>query len=400
MPVLQLTPKFISSLQCQPGRSRTEWCDSTVKGLYAEARHTSPGVGTYYLRYKAAGGKTRHLRLGSTTALSLAEARKLAAEKKAEIHHGADPAGVRKKQKAIPLFRDFIVQQYQPYTKVRKRSYHTDELRFNQRILPEFGDIRMDAITSKQLVAFHTALKEEHGLAASTCDHFIKLIRHAFNMAIQWDVVQANPAVKVALYNEDNRIENIMDDDQLRQLLVVLDTHTNRSACQIALFLLGTGCRLNEALTARWEQIDLSNKVWRIPSANSKSKKMRPVPLNGYAMEVLETIREQGAHDEWVFFNHKTGDRFKTLHTAWGTIRNAAGMPWLRIHDLRHTYASLLVNSGRSLYEVQNLLGHSTPVVTQRYAHMNTETLLAASEVASERLRAASPRLLPHSPSQ
>ena len=75
-------------------------------------------------------------------------------------------------------------------------------------------------------------------------------------------------------------------------------------------------------------------------------------------------------------------------------------MPWLRIHDLRHTYASLLVNSGRSLYEVQNLLGHSTPVVTQRYAHMNTETLLAASEVASERLRAASPRLLPHAPSQ
>jgi len=193
----------------------------------------------------------------------------------------------------------------------------------------------MDTVTTKKLIDFHTELREVHGLA----------------------------------------------------------THPRRAACRIAMFLLSTGSRLNEALGAQWDQIDLAQRVWRIPASNSKSKRMRPVPLNETALEVLEQV--QGRHPQWVFVNPRSRTRFKTLHGAWYEIREEAGMPWLRIHDLRHTYASLLVNSGRSLYEVQNLLGHSSPQVTQRYSHMNTETLLDASEVASRRLRAASPRLLP-----
>ena len=161
------------------------------------------------------------------------------------------------------------------------------------------------------------------------------------------------------------------------------------------MYLLSTGCRLNEALCAEWSQIDWTQKVWRIPALNSKSKRMRPVPLNESAMDILEQVRNDSP--QWVFYNPDTGTHFKTLHNAWYDIRKHAGMPWLRLHDLRHTYASLLVNSGRTLYEVQSLLGHSDSKVTQRYAHMNTETLLDASEIASRRIRAASPRLLPAS---
>lgn len=161
------------------------------------------------------------------------------------------------------------------------------------------------------------------------------------------------------------------------------------------MFLLSTGCRLNEALQAEWSQIDWTQKVWRIPALNSKSKRMRPVPLNESAMEILEQVRNDSP--QWVFFNPATGTHYKGL-PAWDDLRKQAGVPWLRIHDLRHTYASLLVNSGRTLFEVQSLLGHSSPQVTQRYAHMNTQTLLDASEVASARIRAASPRLLPAPP--
>lgn len=395
MPVVQLTPKFITTLQCEPGKSRTEWCDDQkgVRGLYIESRRTAPGVGTYYLRYKDEGGTTRHLRLGTTNDISLAQARKLAADKKAEIRQGANPSLARKAEKQTPSLAQFWTEQYAPYCKVRKRSWHTDQLRFNQRLFPTFGDIRLDRITTKQLIDFHSELREVHKLAPATCDHFIKLIRHVFNMAIKWGVVDKNPATKMSLFNADNKVENVMDEAQLQRLLLVLATHPNRPACRIAMFLLSTGCRLNEALQAEWRQIDWTQKVWRIPALNSKSKRMRPVPLNGSAMDVLEQVRNDSP--QWVFYNPDTGTHYKGLHNAWYDLRKQSGMPWLRLHDLRHTYASLLVNSGRTLYEVQSLLGHSDSKVTQRYAHMNTETLLWASEVASDRIRAATPKLLP-----
>ncbi|MDP2283775.1 MAG: integrase arm-type DNA-binding domain-containing protein, partial [Pseudohongiella sp.] len=201
MPVIQLTPKFISTLQCEPGKSRTEWCDSEVKGLYCEARATSADVGTYYLRYKDESGTTRHLRLGPTSDISLAQARKLAADKKAEIRQGANPSMERKQEKQIPTLRQFVEEQYAPYCKVRKRSWHTDHLRFNQRLFPAFGDIRLDRITTKQLIDFHSDLREVHKLAPATADHFIKLIRHVFNMAIKWGVVDKNPATKMSLFS-------------------------------------------------------------------------------------------------------------------------------------------------------------------------------------------------------
>lgn len=397
MPVVTLSPKLISTLQCEPGKSRTEWCDSggndSVKGLYYETRGSSIGSGTYYLRYKAEG-RTRHLRLGNTDTLSLAQARMLAADKKSEIRQGANPSLDRKQQKKIPTFKQFVVEQYAPYCKVRKRSWHTDELRFNQRLFPEFGDMRLDRITTKQLVDFHTELREVHKLAPATCDHFIKLMRHVFNMAIKWEVIDKNPvSKKVALFNAYNRIEHTMDQTHLQRLLAVLSTHPNRAACRISLFLLSTGCRLNEALCAEWSQIDWTQKVWRIPALNSKSKRMRPVPLNQSAIEVLEQVRNDSP--QWVFFNADSDTHYKTLHNAWFDIRKQAGMPWLRVHDLRHSYASALVNSGVGIYSVQMLLGHSSPQVTQRYLHMNTQTLLEASEFASQRIRAASPLLLP-----
>ncbi|MDP2139803.1 MAG: tyrosine-type recombinase/integrase [Gammaproteobacteria bacterium] len=394
MPVLQLTPKFIQNLQCEPGKSRQEFCDSDVKGLYCEARATSPGIGTYYLRYKDSNGKTRHLRLGQTDTLSLAEARKLASDKKTEIRHGANPSMERKAAKQIPSLRQFVHEQYAPYCKVRKRSWHTDELRFNQRLFPAFGDMRLDRITTKQLIDFHSELREVHKLAPATCDHFIKLMRHVFNMAIKWEVIDKNPvSKKVALFNAYNCIEHTLDQTHLQRLLAVLSTHPNRAACRISMFLLSTGCRLNEALCAEWSQIDWTQKVWRIPALNSKSKRMRPVPLNQTAIEVLEQVRNDSP--QWVFFNAESGTHYKTLHNAWFDIRKKAGLPWLRVHDLRHSYASALINNGVGISSVQALLGHSSPLVTQRYLHMNTQTLLDASEIASQRIVAASPRPVP-----
>ncbi len=203
-------------------------------------------------------------------------------------------------------------------------------------------------------------------------------------------MIESNPAVRVPLFVEDNKQENFLDAEELERLLEVLRTDDNRTVCQIVLFLLSTGARLNEALSAKWENIDRERRVWRILASNSKSKRIRSVPLNDSALEVLRQLDTQGRYD-YLFINTQTGAPYTTISKVWGRLRKKAGLEHIRIHDLRHSYASFLVNSGRTLYEVQQILGHSSPDVTQRYSHLSTKTLQEAAHSASVIIQGAMP---------
>jgi integrase len=188
------------------------------------------------------------------------------------------------------------------------------------------------------------------------------------------------------LFREENKIERYMDDEQMQRLMAVLETHENRSVCNVVLFLLSTGARCNEALSATWEQIDLANRVWRILATNSKSRKMRSVPLNDAALLALH----RAGTNEGCVFVAPHGSRYVTISKSWERIREAAGLPHLRLHDVRHQFASMLVNAGRTLYEVQQLLGHSDMKATERYAHLSKRTLQEAANSASAAIARAS----------
>jgi integrase len=382
MPKIQLTPQFIkTTLTCPAGKNRIEYCDIAFPGLYVEVRSTSEGKGTYYLRYKNSHSKTCHQKLGRTYELTLGEARKRAKTLKAEILLGADPRGDAKKQREVILFDRFIHDHYLPYIKVSKRSWQNDESMLRLRMLDVFGSYPLNAITRRQIQSFHIALKES-GLSGSSCDHHIKVIRYALNLAIEWELLDKNPADKIQLFKEDNRKERYMTHDELDRLLIVLKEYRNQTIARLVMFLLSTGARLNEALKAKWTDIDIDTKTWRIPATNSKSKKIQSKPLNTKAVELLAQLQEDNI-SEYLFINVRTGNPYVNVNKPWRDIRVAAGLPELRLHDLRHQYASMLVNSGRSLYEVQQLLGHSDPSVTQRYAHLSTKTLQEASESAA-----------------
>ena len=213
----------------------------------------------------------------------------------------------------------------------------------------------------------------------------MKLLKHSLNLAIDWDMLDVNPAVRVPFFHEDNKMENYLDDVELERLMKVLQTDDNRAVCRIIMYLLSTGARLNEALSARWDQVDVERRVWRIPASNSKSKRIRSVPLNDSAIGVLNQLDT----DEYLFINWQTGKPYTTISKVWGRLRKKASLAHLRIHDLRHQYASFLVNDGRTLYEVQQILGHSDPSVTQRYAHLSTKALQDAANSASEVIQGA-----------
>ncbi|SFL29038.1 Site-specific recombinase XerD [Nitrosomonas aestuarii] len=388
MPVVKLTQQFTAhELRCPEEKSRIEYCDQELPGLYIEVRATSQGQGTYYLCYKDGTGKTSHQKIGRTTEINLLEARKRVKTFKAEIALGADPRAEEKARKAVLTFGEFFEEHYLPYVKPRKRSWDRDEELYRLRIKKVFGHKRLNQITRQQVQSFHTALKEE-GLAAATCNHHIKLLKHACNLAIDWEMLEANPVSRVPFFHEDNKIEHYMDDVELERLLTVLHTDENRPVCQIALFLLSTGCRLNEVLSAKWSDVYLEKGIFTIRAINSKSKRMRSVPLNESAVEVLKQLDTQGEF-EYLFINRLTGSPYRNIHKVWHRLRTKAGLNHLRLHDLRHQYASFLVNSGRTLYEVQQIFGHSTSVVTQRYSHLSTQVLKDAANSASIKIKEA-----------
>ena len=382
MPVVKLSPSFIAqNLQCPPGKSRVEYCDTDLPGLYVEVRSTNQGQGTYYLRYKDANAKTCHAKLGRSCDIDLAEARTRAKTLKAEIQLGADPRGAEKAKKAIPTFSEFFDDHYLPFVTPRKRSWKRDEELFRLRIRKVFGNKRLNQISRQQIQLFHTALKAE-GLSAASCNHHIKLIKHSLNLAIEWGMLETNPAARVPLFHEDNKVEHYMNDAQLDALLKVLRTDDNRPVCNIAMLLLATGCRLNEVLSAKWSDVDLTKRVLVVRASNSKSKKLRSIPLNDSALDVVNKLDTKDKF-EYLFINTQTGKPYTTITKVWQRLREKAGLPHLRLHDLRHQYASFLVNAGRTLYEVQQILGHSDPKVTMRYAHLSGKALQEAASSAS-----------------
>ncbi|MEN8133768.1 MAG: site-specific integrase [Pseudomonadota bacterium] len=180
-------------------------------------------------------------------------------------------------------------------------------------------------------------------------------------------------------------IENYLNDEELKRFVNVLLTDENRNACNILLLLLNTGCRVGEILSLSWSDCDLENRVLRIAAKNSKSRKMRSVPLNTGAADILRRQALITQDLGYCFINFQTGKRYTTISKVFERIKKLAGVR-IRLHDLRHNFASMLINDGRTLYEVQQILGHSNPKVTQRYAHLTAKTLEAAANCASDRI--------------
>ena len=397
MPVINFTPAFMATgLACPPDKPRIEYSVADEPGLFVECRSSATAVPTWYLRLKCpTKGTNVYRRLGTVKELSLTQARKQARQLKAE--HSLAPKPVDEPAAAIGgmTLATFMKDHYFPHAKVHKRSHKRDDQLYRIRIAPKFGHLALSAITRRDVQVFSNALLQE-GLSPASADHHIKLLRRALNLAVQWELLDKNVLKGIALLMVCNQVENYLDEEQLQRLLGVLRTDANRNVCHIVMFLLSTGARLNEALTATWKNVSMEGGVWKVDAALSKSKKSRSIPPNDSALWVLEQLPSKGA-SEYLFPSPvKTEDGkdapYTTITRAWYRLREKAKVPAVRLHDLRHSYASLLVSGGRSLYEVQQILGHSDPKVTMRYAHLSAKALQEAANAGSVIVPRAAPK--------
>lgn len=384
MPVVRLDQNFIiNSLLCPAGKDQVEFCCSEQKGLYILVSAKSPGRGTYYLRYKDSNGKTCHQKIGRTSDITLADARRQAKTIKAEIALGADPRGDVKARKEALTFGQ-LWEQYEAYAKPRKHSFDRDEQLYRIRIQPKFAGVSLQSINRRQIQQFHTELHAE-GLAPASCDHHLKLMKHMFNLAIDWDLFDGqNPVARVPLFNPENVVNNIPSDLELERLLHVLQTDRNRMVCLLAQFLLATGMRVGEATSSRWADVNLQNRVLRLNASNTKGGRHRSVVLSDVAISVLEQLGTKDKH-EYLFINKHTGKPLKNVVKQWDRIRRVAGLPKLRCHDLRHLAATLMLNAGVGLMVVKEVLGHRSIAITAKhYAHVSSRSMHSAAATSSE----------------
>ena len=375
MAKLKLTQSRVNEATCPSDKKRADWFNTDCKGLVLEARIT--GGKTFHLRYQDSRGPTRQRSLADANDVTLSQARSLADKARNQIAMGEDPKEQRATAKALPTFAAFIEERYLPYVKGYKKSWDSDQSYLSNHVLPAFGKKYMDEVTKQEVISFHHGIRAK-GYAEGTANRILILLRYAFNLADKWGIagVRVNPTKDVPLFEDHaGKKERYLSKEEAQRIFEAVRRSENPVLQHIVPMLILTGARKREVLDARWEDFDFERRHWRIHT--TKLGKPRFVPMSDGVVSLLESLPRFDC--EWVFANPKTLKPYVSIFCSWNTARTKAGLADVRIHDLRHSYASFLVNAGRSLYEVQRLLGHTQIKTTQRYAHLSHDTLLDAT---------------------
>jgi len=378
MPKAKLDHAFVSTAPCEPGKAKTDWYDDTIPGFVLERRKS--GGMTYYLRYQDQAGRQKQHKIGGVKDIKLADARKKAQQLRAEVVMGGDPRAKKVLAKAIPLYSE-IAAKHLAFAKLHLRSYDTVEMCLRVHILPKWGRMRVTDI-DRNAVAQWLSDKRAAGAAAASVEKMRVILGRSFELAAQEGVpgCDKNPTRGLPRKPLNNARERFLSAEEAARLRSAVAASKNPQLQHIVGLLLLTGARMRELLDAKWEHVDVERRSWLIPT--SKTGKARHVPLSTAALAIVEALPHfKGC--PWLVPNPDTLKPFVSIKHGWQQAIRTAKLPGLRIHDLRHSAASFMVNSGVDLFAVGKVLGHASYQSTQRYSHLANDTLLAAVEAGA-----------------
>jgi integrase len=354
-------------------------------------RVTAAGARAFVLNYRA-GGIERRFTIGSFPDWSVAAAREEAKRLRRDIDRGEDPVRGRRDYREAPTVADLCDRYIDEHASARKRerSRLEDEGLIRQWIRPELGAQKVAEIRAVDVEKLHRKITR-HGTPIRA-NRVVTLLSRMFSLAVRWELRADNPASGIERNYEEPR-HRYLSGDELRRLTEALAAHPNQAAANAIRLLLLTGARRTEVLAATWDQFELEAGIWTKPSSHTKQKKEHRVPLSAPARQLLAEIRKDqrrsiGGNRElppFVFPAQKPASQvghMVELKGAWAAICKTAELPGVRVHDLRHTYASVLASAGLSLPVIGALLGHTQPGTTARYSHLFDDPLRAATERA------------------
>ena len=276
---------------------------------------------------------------------------------------------------------EFFDLKYRSFIQATKRRSSHDVYLFNKHIRSTLGTKLIVDISGEDIDGWMLA-QIEQGYKASTVNKHAAQLNRMLNIAVHWGYCDKN-AFKAAAIRKlpvGDYVQRFLTRSEISKLLSACKRSTHPYLHLFIKLLLLTGARKSELRLAQWKDIDADKKELFV--AVSKSGRSRKVQLSSAALAVLDQVRERSAalgldtaRDSWIFANPRTRRPYTSFHIAFFRARNIAHLPTVRIHDLRHTYASLLINNGASIYEVQQLLGHHHISMTERYAQLFPNTL-------------------------
>jgi len=344
-------------------KTRHNYCYGSVY-----IRKTKKGIPRYYIDYYDRNqNRIQKLIKHATNWNEAHEALKNAILKEHYSEHG-----IQKKRNQIK-FKKFVEMFIEDYNKVNKRSWKDDSCRL-KKLSEFFGNINLNEVSPIKIERFKSH-KLKKGIAKSTINRYLSILKRLFNVAIEWEYAKNNPVRKVKLYSEkDNLKERILTEEEEVRLLKMSSEHLR----PILIVALNTGMRRGEILNLKWSNIDF--KAEEIKIVNTKSGKSRIVDINSRLLNELLKLRKKNQNSQYVFTNPRTGKPYKKLQTSFDGACRRAKIEELRFHDLRHTAASRLVEKGVDIIRVKELLGHSSVRITERYTHSSREERKRAVE--------------------
>lgn len=409
---VKLTKRSVDALKAEAGRLLV--FDTELPGF--GVRVLPDGKRTFFAQYRTAGGRRGRVRrytLGRYGKLTVEEARTAAKEVFAKVALGEDPAAARRAWKTAPTVRELGEEYLESVDATRKPST-AREYRglWRRHVVSALGTAAVRSVSTAEVSRLHRRLRDTPYAA----NRVLSLLSSFFTYAERQGVrpAQSNPVRGVERYPERSR-ERFLTPAEVKRLgeaLVEAETvglppapnrrkrpatgktakHRTKSAgtptpanpfaVSAIRFLLLSGFREKEALTLRWEYLDLERKVALLPDTKTGRSVRR---LGGAAVLLLDSL-PRIAGSPYVFPGGKPGSHLVEINRVWYAVRHAAGLEDVRLHDLRHSFASAVASAGGSLLMIRSLLGHRDPATTAKYAHLLADPVQATADATAGEL--------------
>lgn len=399
----KLTKTVVEGAALPDGSSRPVLWDSVVHGF--GVRLAKSGRRTYVLMYRARGERrTRMLTIGVhgspwTVDTARAEAKRLLGE----VVSGADPAADKQQARRGMTVAELCDLWLAEGCGTKKASTIVeDRRRIDLHILPLLGSRRADAVTRSDVERFKSAVatgktkgsrparkrgRSRISGGKGVADRSLGTLGSIFTFGVGRGLRTDNPVRGIKRFG-DKKVKRYLSADETARLGQTLteaeEAGTNPSAINALRLLALTGCRRGEILALKWEDVDLDARLLSLPDSKTGAREVR---LAGPAVALLTGLpRVDG--NAYVFPGAVAGEHFKGLQKVWRAVRKKAGLEDVRIHDLRHSFASAAVTAGASLLVVGALLGHKNARTTERYAHVADDAIRARAEATAKRVAA------------
>jgi integrase len=375
-----LTDAIIRKLPTPEKGNRITY-DDIVGGL--GIRITAAGARSFILNYTVRGsGKGRRYTIGSFPDWACTQAREEARHLKRLIDGGGDPLGVIEDQRGAPDMAE-LVERFETEHLPRLRPATAAGIRAQIRnhVLPHLGkNTKVADVRFEDVDRLHRKLSKDYPYGAN---RVLALCSKMFTLAIRWKMRPDNPCKGVERNDEHSR-QRYLTAAEVTALTKALAEFPDQDMADIFRMLLLTGARKSEVLTMKWDDVDIGIGKWVKPPMATKANRKHEVPLSGPARQLLDK-RLANKRSDHVFPSNRGHGPIGNIHRAWVRLTKDAGIDGVRVHDLRHTFASSIASGGGSLPLIGALLGHSNPTTTHRYAHLFDD----AQREAVERVGAA-----------